>query len=59
MISAIIVFGTLAGSLIYSMLYFLHPEWRNSVEQPKHVFQQRLQAYDEQQGNGRRVNDGF
>jgi len=58
MISAIIVYGTLSGVVIYSLLYLLRPGWRDSVEQPKHVFQQQLEAYDKQQDNGRRVNDG-
>lgn len=58
MISAIIVYGTLSGVLLYSLLYLLHPSWRNSVEQPKHVFQQQLEAYDKQQDNGRSMNDG-
>ena len=38
MISAIIVYGTLSGVVIYSLLYLLRPSWRESVEQPKHVF---------------------
>ena len=58
MISAIIVYGTLSGVVIYSLLYLLRPSWRESVEQPKRVFQQQLEAYDQQQDNGRSVNNG-
>lgn len=58
MISAIIVYGTLSAVVIYSLLYLLRPSWRESVEQPKHVFQQQLEAYDQRQDNGRRVNNG-
>ena len=58
MISAIIVYGSLSGAAIYSLLYLLRPSWRESVEQPKHVFQQQLETYDQQQDNGRIVNNG-
>ncbi|MBL6746991.1 MAG: hypothetical protein ISP88_13890 [Pseudomonadales bacterium] len=58
MISAIIVYGTLSGVVIFSLLYLLRPSWRESVEQPKRVFQQQLEAYDQQQDNGRSVNNG-
>ena len=57
MISAIIVYGTLSGVVIFSLLYLLRPSWRESVEQPKRVFQQQLEAYDQQQDNGRSVNN--
>ena len=57
MISAIIVYGTLAGVVLFSLLYLFNPAWRNKVEQPKHVFQQQLEAYDDQQDKGRRMND--
>lgn len=58
MISAIIVYGSLSGLVIFSLLYLLRPSWRESVEQPKHVFQQQLETYDQQQDNGRIVNNG-
>jgi len=58
MISAIIVYGTLSGVVIFSLLYLLRPSWRESVEQPKRVFQQQLEAYDHQQDNGRSGNNG-
>ena len=58
MISAIIVYGSLSGLVIFSLLYLLRPSWRESVEQPKHVFQQQLETYDQQQDIGRRVNNG-
>jgi hypothetical protein len=58
MISAIIVYGTLSGVVIFSLLYLLRPSWRESVEQPKRIFQQQLEAYDQQQDNGRSVNNG-
>lgn len=49
MISALIVYGTIAAVVIHSMLYWLKPGWRQSVEQPKHIFQRQLDAYDRQQ----------
>ena len=57
MISAIIVYGSLAGVVLYSLLYLFSPAWRSSVEQPKHVFQQQLEAYDEHQDQGRSTNN--
>tara|TARA_B100001057_G_scaffold146319_1_gene146300 strand:+ start:4636 stop:4806 length:171 start_codon:yes stop_codon:yes gene_type:complete len=49
MISALIVYGTIAAVLSYSMLYWLKPNWRQSVERPKHIFQRQLEAYDSRQ----------
>ena len=49
MISALIVYGTLGAVVSYSLLYWLKPEWRQSIEQPKHIFQRQLDAYDSQQ----------
>ena len=49
MISGLIVFGTTVAILGYSLLYWLKPEWRQSVEQPKHIFQRQLEAYDNKQ----------
>ena len=52
MISAIIVYGSVAAVLIYSLLYFFNANWRNSVERPKQVFQRQLEAYDKQHQTG-------
>ena len=41
MISALIVYGTIAAVVSYSLLYWLKPGWRRSVEQPKHIFQRQ------------------
>ena len=49
MISALIVYGTLSAVVSYSLLYWLKPGWRQSIEQPKHIFQRQLDAYDSQQ----------
>ena len=49
MISALIVCGTLGAVVSYSLLYWLKPGWRQSIEQPKHIFQRQLDAYDSQQ----------
>ena len=46
MISALIVYGTIAAVVSYSLLYWLKPGWRRSVEQPKHIFQRQLEAHD-------------
>ena len=46
MISALIVYGTVAAVVSYSLLYWLKPVWRRSVERPKHIFQRQLDAYD-------------
>ena len=49
MISALIVYGSLGAVVSYSLLYWLKPGWRPSIEQPKHIFQRQLDAYDSQQ----------
>ena len=54
MISALIVYGTIAAVVSYSLLYWLKPGWRRSVEQPKHIFLRQLDAYDRQQ----KTNEG-
>lgn len=46
MISAIIVWGSLLGALLYSLAYLLSPRLRAQVEQPKFQFQQQVQDYD-------------
>ena len=48
MISALIVCGTIAAVVSYSLLYWLKPGWRQSIEQPKHILQRQLDAYDGQ-----------
>ena len=49
MISALIVYGTIAAIVSYSLLYWLKPGWRQGVEQPKHILQRQLDAYDSEQ----------
>ena len=49
MIRALIVYGNLGAVVSYSPQYLLKPGWRQSIEQPKHIFQRQLDAYDSQQ----------
>ena len=39
----------LGAVVSYSLLYWLKPGWRQGIEQPKHIFQRQLDAYDRQQ----------
>ena len=48
MISAIIVWGSLLGALVFSVAYLLSPRLRAQVEQPKFQFHQQLQDFDKQ-----------
>lgn len=46
MISAIIVWGSILGALLFTVAYLLSPRLRAQVEQPKFKFHQQVQDFD-------------
>lgn len=47
MISALIVYCSLALASLFTLAYFLSPKLRSKVEEPKHIFMEQLAQYDE------------
>lgn len=46
MISAIIVWGSLLGAIMFTVAYLISPRLRTQVEKPKFQFLQQLQNFD-------------
>ncbi len=53
MITAIIIFSSIALAAVFAAAWALHPAFRRQIEHPKHSFQEQVRAYDEQCGLAR------
>lgn len=47
MISTLIVFSAIGLALIFSLAYWLSPNLRNKVEEPKYLFMEQLSQHNQ------------
>jgi len=57
MVSTLVVAATLIMAAGFSLVYWLRPQWRARIEQPKHQFQEQVRQYDNRAGESRAQNE--